>query len=149
MSWEKLGRAKGKGGLGFRGFSEFKKALLGKLCWRLMSNEHSLLSQVFKSRYFPRTSFSEAHSGYQPSYAWRSLCNAKSVIDLGLRWSIGNGQQVRIWKDHWLPELSSFKVWSPVHNLHEDAVVADLIDVDLKQWKRALVLDSFNEFEAK
>lgn len=113
-----------------------------------MSIEHSLLSWVFKSRYFPRTSFLKARSGYQPSYAWRSLCNAKSIIDLGFRWSIGNGQQVRIWKDPWLPELPSFKVWSPVRNLDEDAIVAELIDTDLKQWKRALVLDSFNEFEA-
>lgn len=28
ISWDKLGRAKGKGGLGFRGFNEFNKALL-------------------------------------------------------------------------------------------------------------------------
>lgn len=35
-----------------------------------------------------------------------------------------------------------------MRNLDEDVVVAELIDTDLKQWKRALVLDSFNEFEA-
>jgi hypothetical protein len=52
-----------------------------------MTNEHTLLSRVFKCKYFD----------YQPSYAWRSLFNAKPVIDLGLRWSIGNGQQVKIW----------------------------------------------------
>jgi hypothetical protein len=91
----------------------------------------------------------KAQSGYQPSYAWRSLFNAKPVIELGLRWSIGNGQQVKIWKDSWLPELSSFKVWSPVRNLDEDAVVAELIDVDLKKWKSELVLNSFNDFEAR
>jgi len=39
-------------------------------------------------------------------------------------------------------------VWSPICNLNEDAVVADLIDVDLKQWKKELVLHSFNAFEA-
>jgi hypothetical protein len=148
MSWVRLGRAKNKGGLGFRGFSDFNKALLGKQCWRLMTNEHTLLSRVFKCKYFPRSCFLKAQSGYQPSYAWRSLFNAKPVIELGLRWSIGNGQQVKIWKDPWLPELSSFKVWSPVRNLDEDAVVAELIDVDLKKWKRELVLNSFNDFEA-
>ncbi|XP_045797887.1 uncharacterized protein LOC123892085 [Trifolium pratense] len=114
----------------------------------LMSNEDSLLSRVFKSKYFPRSCFLKSKCGYQPSYAWRSLFNAKSVIDLGLRWTIGNGQQVKIWKDSWLPELLSFKVWSPVCNLDEDAVVAELIDVDLKKWKRELVMNSLNEFEA-
>jgi hypothetical protein len=48
ISWNKLGRAKNKGGLGFRGFSEFNKALLGKQCWRLITNEESLMSRVFK-----------------------------------------------------------------------------------------------------
>jgi len=37
MSWDKLGRAKGKGGLGFRGFSEFNKALLGEKITKLGS----------------------------------------------------------------------------------------------------------------
>ncbi|GAU39667.1 hypothetical protein TSUD_60340 [Trifolium subterraneum] len=100
MSWDRLARAKNKGGLSFRGFSNFNKALLGKQCWRLMLNENSPLSRV------------------------------------------------KIWKDPWLPELSSFKVWSPVCNLDEDVVVAELIDIDLKKWKRELVLSSFNEFEA-
>ncbi|XP_058768952.1 uncharacterized mitochondrial protein AtMg00310-like [Vicia villosa] len=30
MSWEKLSRSKGSGGMGFRGISEFNKSLLGK-----------------------------------------------------------------------------------------------------------------------
>ena len=37
----------------------------------------------------------------------------RNVLDRGLRWSIGNGQSVRIWGDRWLPTHNSFKVTSP------------------------------------
>jgi hypothetical protein len=63
----------------------------------------------------------EAKIAYQPSYAWRSMFSAKKVIDLGLRWTIGNGQNVRIWKDSWLPNQSGFKVCSSIGVLEEDA----------------------------
>jgi len=68
LSWENLGKSKGRGGIGFRGFEEFNIALLGKQCWRLILNQDSLLA---KSRYFPRSNFMES------SYAWRSLVKAK------------------------------------------------------------------------
>lgn len=149
LSWERMGRAKEKGGMGFRGFSEFNKALLGKQCWRLMTDESSLMAKVFKGRYFPRNSFLEAKIGCQPSYAWRSMLQAKDVINLGARWMIGDGKSARIWKDNWLPEQSGFKVWSPITNLHLEATVSELIDEDTKRWKRDLIYNVFNPYEAK
>jgi hypothetical protein len=148
LSWDRMGKSKSKGGLGFRGFSDFNKALLGKQCWRIMNDETSLLSRVLKSRYFPKTNFMAANTGHQPSYAWRSLMHAREVIALGMRWSIRNGQKVKIWSDPWIPNNSNFKVWSPIKNLEPNALVSELIDVNTKQWKRELVTNSFNNYEA-
>ena len=148
LSWGRMGKAKNKGGLGFRGFSVFNKALLGKQCWRILSDNESLLSIVFKSRYFPRSDFMESKIGFQPSYAWRSLFNAKDVMELGSRWLIGDGQKVKIWKDNWLLEQGKFKVWSPVKNLPQDAPVSELIDRDTKNWNRTKVFNTFNLYEA-
>lgn len=64
LSWGRMGKAKNKGGLGFRGFSVFNKALLSKQCWRMLSDNESLLSIVFKSRYFPRSDFMESKIGF-------------------------------------------------------------------------------------
>jgi hypothetical protein len=66
----------------------------------------------------------EAQIGYQPSYAWRSMFSAKKTIEMGLRWTIGNGQNVRIWKDSWLPNQAGFKVCIPVKVLGADAFVS-------------------------
>lgn len=43
LSWSNLAKNKKNGGMGFREFSEFNKALLGKHCWRLISKEGYLL----------------------------------------------------------------------------------------------------------
>jgi ribonuclease HI len=148
MSWERLSKPKKNGGMGFRGFSNFNKALLGKHYWRLLMGEDSLMGRVFKSRYYPRTSFIEAKVGYQPSYAWRSIQSAKDVINLGARWRIGNGEKVSICNDKWLPNQAGFKVWSRCEDLEEGALVCELIDPDTKQWKRDLISHLFHSREA-
>jgi hypothetical protein len=149
LSWENLGKNKNKGGMGFRGFDEFNQALLGKQCWRIIQNHDSLIAKVFKSRYFPRSNFMEAQIGYQPSYVWRSIFSARTVIEKGSRWIIGNGQQVRIWKDNWLPNQAGFKVCSPCNVLETDACVSELIDTNTRCWNRNLIREIFSPFEAQ
>ncbi|MCI24389.1 reverse transcriptase-like protein, partial [Trifolium medium] len=149
LSWKNLGKNKSTGGMGFRGFEEFNQALLGKQCWRIIQNQDSLIAKVFKSRYFPRSNFMEAQIGYQPSYAWRSIFSAKRVIELGSRWTIGKGQQVRIWKDSWLPNNAGFKVCSPINVLEADACVSQLIDSNTRSWNRNLISQIFSPFEAQ
>ncbi|MCH83709.1 reverse transcriptase-like protein [Trifolium medium] len=149
MSWDRLAKAKNRGGMGFRSFKDFNKTLLGKHSWRLMTDETSLVARIFKARYYPRSSFMEANVGYQPSYAWRSIVSAKDILEVGARWSVCYGAKIRIWQDRWIPNQSDFKVWSPVNTLSEDSLVETLIDSDTKQWKRDLIHSCFNRTEAK
>lgn len=149
VSWERMGTIKNKGRLGFRSFRLFNKALLAKQCWRLVNDEYSLMAKKFKSRYFPRTTFLVASVGYQPSYAWRSLMHAKDVISKGARWLIGDGQQVQIWKDSWIPTLPDFKLTRNTSDIPAVALVEDLIDADTKNWNRGLIIKSFIPFEAQ
>ncbi|XP_074293389.1 putative mitochondrial protein AtMg00310 [Silene latifolia] len=60
IAWSKLCQPKCKGGLGFRDYMSFNKALLGKQSWRLLTNSESLMSRIMKGKYFPDRSFLEA-----------------------------------------------------------------------------------------
>lgn len=50
ISCEKLVQAKGEGGLGFRGVSDFKLSLPGKHYWCLLTDNNSLVSKVLNNR---------------------------------------------------------------------------------------------------
>jgi len=148
MSWERMSKSKNSGDMGFRGVGDFNMALLGKHYWRLLTGEETLMGRVFKSRYYPRCSILEAKVGFSPSYAWRSIISAKDLVSKGLRWRISNGESVKIWGDNWLPNQSGFKLHSPVRILVPEAKVEELIDRDLRQWRRDLIFTCFNTSEA-
>lgn len=84
MSWERLGFSKARGGMGFRDLQVSNKALLAKQGWRLITNPGSLVARIFKDKYYPSGSFMEASIGRRPSYTWRSICQARDVLHLGL-----------------------------------------------------------------
>ena len=57
----------------------------------------SLLYRLFKARYFPNSEFLQASIGNNPSYAWRSIMAAQYLVQQGTRWSVGNGNSIRVW----------------------------------------------------
>lgn len=87
--------------------------------------------------------------GFFSSYTWRSLWEARWIIEKGSRWRIGNGRRVQIWKDRWLLDQNGFRVWSPCKELNHEATVSELIDDELKMWNQDLVRSIFDSFEAE
>jgi hypothetical protein len=53
MSWNRLGHAKQRGGLGFREVEAFNFAMLAKQGWRLIPNPNSLVATVMKKSISP------------------------------------------------------------------------------------------------
>lgn len=89
--WEAMSMHKNKGGMGFKNLSDFNLALLGKQVWRLLTNENSLVSRLFKARYYPKDSILEAKIGSNPSHIWRSIVAARDLVKDGCRWRVGSG----------------------------------------------------------
>lgn len=56
-----------QGGLGFCNLKTFNISLLAKQGWRILQNEGTLLHQVFKARYFSKSSFFDAPHSLNPS----------------------------------------------------------------------------------
>lgn len=68
MAWEKLSVHKFFGGMGFKDLASFNAAMLGKQAWKLQTDVDSLVSRLFKARYFPRSDYLGASLGANPSY---------------------------------------------------------------------------------
>jgi hypothetical protein len=149
VKWSKLCSSKDSSGLGFRDIKVFNMALLAKQGWRLLQQPNSLVFRVLKAKYFPSCDFMDADVGRKPSYAWRSIALAREVLRLGLCWHVGDGRQICIWRDPWLPLAGSRMVHSKSQVLPSTATVSELIDVDTRQWRFCFIKEIFSNWDAK
>ena len=79
-SWDKVCLDKEDGGLGFKDITDFNTAMPGKQLWRLIEKPNTLFSRVFKGRYYRNASPLEPIRSYSPSYGWRSIVSARSLV---------------------------------------------------------------------
>jgi len=109
--------------------------MLSKQGWRIMHSDDLLISQCLKSRYFPRSNFLKASSGYCPSYTWRSILQARvDIIEKAGIWRVGDGRLINVWEDNWLPYQNGHKIWSPKPPNCDIMFVLDLIHHDIQLW---------------
>lgn len=143
MAWDRMNKHKATGGLGFRNFHDFNLALLGKQGWRFISRPQSLVSRVYKARYFPDVHFLEANLGNNPSFIWRSIWEAKNVVKAGVRWKLGSGVSVRVRDQPWLQDECNPYITSELQGL-EHITVSSLMKTGERQWEEEIVMDWFN-----
>ena len=74
VAWDKLTESKKVGGLGFRDLMGFNVAMLAKISWRVLRKSESMLSRVFKEKYFPNTSFLEVSRQNKSSWGGKAFC---------------------------------------------------------------------------
>ncbi|XP_056862248.1 uncharacterized protein LOC108858352 [Raphanus sativus] len=103
LSWDKVCKHKDEGGLSFKDLQGVNTALLAKQLWRIIDKPECLFSKVFKGRYFRNTDPMDPHRSYSPSYGWRSICSARSLINKGLIKRVGHGNSISVWSDPWIP----------------------------------------------
>ena len=69
MTWSKMRFFKTNGGMGYRDFRSFNKALLVKQCWRLWQTHNRLLAKIMEAKYDSGANILEAQLGTNPSFA--------------------------------------------------------------------------------
>ena len=115
-SWEWFSTPKSLGGMGFRDLTLFNQAMLGRQCWRLLTDPSSLCARVLKGRYFPDGDFWDAPQPRASSYTWRSICFGMKLVKEGILWKVGNGRKIKMLTDNWIPNFKpgSFRLLAPV-----------------------------------
>ncbi|KAL0446095.1 UNVERIFIED_CONTAM: hypothetical protein Slati_1737400 [Sesamum latifolium] len=147
LAWSKLCISKAQGGLGFRRLREFNLALLRKQAWRISMYPECLPHQILSQKYFPGLTFFEARLGARPSYTWRSVWETRDILAAGVRWRVGNGQNIAVIGHPWLPRPVTFQLIRRPHSLTEDSKVAQLINPDNK-WNVSLILSELSHEDA-
>ncbi|XP_074353914.1 uncharacterized protein LOC141690814 [Apium graveolens] len=89
--------------------------------WRFLINPGRFMCRLFKAKYFPDGNFLSAPVGNNPSFLWRSVCEAKSLVKAGARWMVGTDSL----------ELNA-------------NMVSSLMFTDRRAWDEDLIKDMFN-----
>lgn len=101
------------------------KALIAKQVWRILTNPDSLVSWFLKRIYFRNTDIMSAELGKNSSFVWKSLVWGQNLLMKGMRYRVGNGESILMFKDPWILRESSF-------NLNSYALIWKIIM--LKYW---------------
>ncbi|KAA3455557.1 reverse transcriptase [Gossypium australe] len=142
--WNKLGELKDGGGLGYCNLAKFNLALFAKQGWRLIDNLKSLLARTLKAKYHPNSDFLSLELGNLPSYTWKSIWVAKGLLLSGLSWRVGNGRNIKIEEDVWVPNVNGLLIKKTV-NRQDVTKVEDLIDNRNRIWRFELISSTFSE----
>lgn len=65
------------------------------------------------------------------------------ILKSGYCWRVGNGDDIRIRKNKWIPNNPSNMVLHPIAEKVEDCMVSKLIDPDLHYWRRDFIMERF------
>lgn len=106
-----------------------------------------LVGRLLRAKYFPTSEWLSAREGGKPSLIWRSLIWRKEILELVMRWRVGNGLFINVKSDKWLPQPTTFKVISPDASLW-NLKVSDCIDEN-KQWKVPFIQSKILDFEVR
>lgn len=142
-SWDRMCLTKAEGGLGFKNLHAHNLALVAKQGWRLLSNPTSLIARLYKALYFPRCYFLDADIGEVPSFSWRSIMEARPVLQAGVIWKVGSGTNINIWNDNWIPNTHYHTLIPHVDCPYQ--VVAGLINHSTHYWDVCILQSLFSQ----
>jgi hypothetical protein len=146
-AWWKLCIPKGKGGMGFRDLHCFNLAMLAKQIWRILEEPNSLCARVLRARYYPDGKLLEARQKSGSSYTWQSLLAGLQCFKRGYIWRVGDGSQINIWEDSWIPSSHDMKIMTPRGN-NILTKVEELINPIDGRWDEDLIKSLFWEVDA-
>lgn len=143
QAWWKLCLPKLKGGMGFRDFHSFNLAMLAKQVWRLLCDPYSLCAQVLREKYYPDgNKLLQAKLKSGSSYTWQSVLAGLECFKRGYIWRVGDGSQINIWNDNWIPSSHNMKILTPRGNILVSTVNELISPID-GRWDEQLIRSMF------
>jgi hypothetical protein len=68
-----------------------------------LTDPSSLCAQVLRAKYYPDDSLLKTEEQNDISYSWRSIVRGLEAIKEGIIWRVGNGDDINMWVDPWIP----------------------------------------------
>ncbi|XP_026383899.1 uncharacterized protein LOC113279420 [Papaver somniferum] len=102
-----------------------------------IKNLDKLWCIILKNKYFPKDDPLFYRKKTKKSWVWTSKCKGLDIIRDNHGWELGNGKDIQIWNDKWLPN-GKFPKPKDVNDMHLVHKVSDIID-NRGNWNFALI----------
>jgi hypothetical protein len=102
IAWENLSFGIDQGGLALRRLREFRQAMLGKQFLKKVKQEESLWAMVVRRKEKIKEPEDLRRKRSTASALWKGMCLSADLVLDGLRYQLGNGEDVRALVDPWL-----------------------------------------------
>lgn len=101
------------------------------------------MARVFKAKYFSSRSFFDINSSVNASFVWKGFLTTREFIKKGLTWRIGDGKNVNMWNDNWLPDRCHPKPMTGTIVGLENCMVNMLLNEGKPDWNWTLIYALF------
>ncbi|KAK9284386.1 hypothetical protein L1049_023557 [Liquidambar formosana] len=112
-------------------------ALLAKLGWQFCTNNDCLWVQMLKVKYCKLQHFFEVQSSSTDSWLWKRILKSKELLSKGMCMIVGDGTNIDIWKDPWVPFIPGFRPFPGGDHGLGSNLVSDLIIKPAWVWNSA------------
>lgn len=100
VSWDRLCKPKGYGGLSLKNLNVMNQALLMKLSWGVISDKDSLCVRVMCTKYGVNSSNPSLSLPIRyGSHLWKAIGKTWQATTSSMCWAIGDGRRTRFWWD--------------------------------------------------
>ncbi|XP_071920735.1 uncharacterized protein [Coffea arabica] len=117
------------------------------LLWRVLTNPNLLVSQILRGKYFRGASIWRLEAKAGDSWVWRSLLSSKELLQEGIRKLVGDGRNINIWEDNWIPDMGTGRIRTRMPQHCQLKSVHELIKDG--RWNEDLLSTLFEEEDCK
>jgi hypothetical protein len=112
--------------------------LLARQCWRLIKKPEILCARLLKSIYFPQGNILDTVFRQDASPSWHGIEHGLELLKEGIIYRVGDGRNIEIWRDNWLPRDYNLKV-TPGKTKSKICRVSQLLLPESQVWNEELV----------
>ncbi|KAH0891358.1 LOW QUALITY PROTEIN: hypothetical protein HID58_053787, partial [Brassica napus] len=79
---------------------------------------------------------------FDTSYGWRSILQARSLLQEGIKWIVGDGSKIRVWEDNWIHTQPAKAASGPGKEAFPYLKARDLMIEGTKSWNEHLIISA-------
>jgi len=110
IAWDKICWAQIFRGLRLRKIKAVNLAFQAKLAWKVLKDHQGLWTEIIKQKCLQSTTFLDCERKSTDSPVRQSVLHSRTLIREGIRWKVGNGNNISFWWDNWIDNTNLLEI---------------------------------------